>query len=363
MFTVLHSESSLAWGGQENRTLQESLGLRDRGARVIILCQPGSVLGEKARSAGFTVRTCPMRRSYDVWALRYILKVIRDEEVDIVSTHSGKDSLLAGGAARLSRRRPFIVRTRHLALPVTSPLSYNLVPHRVVTVSDYVRRSLIRQGVAGSKVVAVATGVDLDRFHPERVTGDLRKEIGLGDDRLVIGTVAILRVKKGHQVLLDAAAEILSALPGAVFVFAGNGPQRRNIAERVERLGIADRVHLLGLRDDVPTVLKAFDVFVLPTLEEALGTSFLEAMAMGKPVIGTKVGGVPEVVRDGVNGFLVPPRDPRALARATTRLLSDMQAAREMGRAGRAIAEREFTLEHMRDRMYELYDGLLRERR
>ena len=352
----------MAWGGQENRTLLESHGLRSRGARVLILCQPGSLLAEKARSAGFPVRTCPMRKSYDLSAIRYILTVLRDEKVDIVSTHSGRDSLLAGIAARLSRRRPSVVRTRHLALPITSRLGYNLVPHMIVTVSDYVRQSLIAQGVSSRKVVAVATGVDLGRFDPDRVTGDLRKEIGIGADRLVIGTVAILRVKKGHQVLLDAAPEVLSALPRAVLVFAGNGPQRRNIAARVEQLGIADRVHLLGLRDDVPTVLKAFDVFVLPTFEEALGTSFLEAMAMGKPVIGTRVGGVPEVVKDGVNGFLVPPRDARALAQAITKLLSDAQAVQAMGRAGRAFVESEFTVGRMCDRMFTLYSKLLERR-
>lgn len=352
----------MAWGGQENRILQESLGLRRHGARVLILCQPGSRLEEKAISAGFPVRTRPMRKSYDLSAVRYILAVLRDEGVDVVSTHSGRDTLLAGLAARLSRRRPLIVRTRHLALPITSRLSYNVIPQVVVTVSDYVRRSLIEQGVAGEKVLAVPTGVDLERFDPDRETGALRRELGLDDDRPVVGTVAIFRIKKGLQVLLDAVPQVLSALPSAVFLLAGDGPQRRSIEARVEQLGIGGRVRLLGLRDDVPAVLKAFDAFVLPTLEEALGTSFLEAMAMVKPVIGTRVGGVPEVIRDGVNGLLVPPGDPRALAEAITGMLSNPQAARAMGRAGRAIVEREFTVDHMCQRMFDLYSGLAQDR-
>jgi glycosyltransferase involved in cell wall biosynthesis len=130
----------------------------------------------------------------------------------------------------------------------------------------------------------------------------------------------------------------------------------------VQQLGVADRVRLLGLRDDVPAVLKAIDAFVLPTLEEALGTSFLEAMAMGKPVIGTRVGGVPEVIREGVNGLLVPPGDPQALGGAIVGLLSNIEAARAMGRAGRSIVEREFTVEHMCQRMFDLYSGLLQGR-
>jgi hypothetical protein len=133
--TVLHTESSHGWGGQEQRTLRECLGIRKQGVRPMVLCPPGAELGRRASAAGIEVFPCPMRKSYDLAAVRILLRVLREEAVDIVNTHSGRDSFLAGVAARLSRRRPAVVRTRHLAMPITSRVSYTYLPHRVVTVT------------------------------------------------------------------------------------------------------------------------------------------------------------------------------------------------------------------------------------
>jgi glycosyltransferase involved in cell wall biosynthesis len=357
---VLHTESSTGWGGQESRTLDESVGLRALGARVLILCQFGSRLGERAAERGIDVRHAPMRSGLDWPAVRFILRLIRDEGVRVVNTHSGQDSLLAGIAGRLSRRRPVVVRTRHLALPITSKMSYGLLPHRVVTVSSHVRCRLVERGIPAERIVAIPTGVDPGgRFDPSGVTGSLKEELGLRPDIPLVGTVAILRFKKGHQVLIEAVPRILQSVPETVFVCAGDGPQRDNLTRSLRERGLTDRVHLLGLRGDIPNVLKSIDVFVLPTLEEALGTSFLEAMAMGKPVIGTWVGGVPEVVRHGVNGLLVAPNDPEGLAEATARLLQDPARGRAMGSEGRRMVESEFTVQRMCQRMHDLYRSLL----
>ena len=357
---ILHSESSTGWGGQESRTLDESIGLRSLGARVIVLCQPGSRLGERAAGQAVEVRSVPMRTNLDWQAVRSILRLIRNEDVNIVNTHSGRDSLLAGIAGRLSRRGPIIVRTRHLALPITSKITYGVLPHKVVTVSGYVRSALVERGIPPERIVAIPTGVDVrGRFDPDAEAGRLKQELGLRADVPLVGTVAILRFKKGHHVLIEAIPQILRAVPDAVFVFAGDGPQSQNIAHAIRDRGLESSVHLLGLRRDIPNVLKSIDAFVLPTLEEALGTSFLEAMAMGKPVVGTRVGGVPEVIREGVNGFLVKPNDPADLAGATIRLLEDPERARLMGLEGRKIVEAEFTVQGMCQRMHDLYRSML----
>jgi glycosyltransferase involved in cell wall biosynthesis len=339
VFTVLHTESSKGWGGQENRILQESLGLAERGVRTILLCQPYSELAQRAQKAGLEVKACWMRKSYDLPAIGSILKIIKAEDINIVNTHSGRDSFLAGIAARLSRRKPVVVRTRHLALPITSKTTYSILPHKIVTVSEYVRGYLIREGIDPEKVVSIPTGVDLRRFAPDRAKGSLTSELGLTEDAPLIGTVAILRMKKGYHVLLDAIPLILKKIPEAVFVFAGDGPQRENISNRIAALNLAKNVILLGLRGDVPDILKSLDLFVLPTQEEALGTAFLEAMAMEKPVIGTDVGGVREVIMDGVNGYLVEPRNPSALAEKAVALLRNKDLAHMMGTEGRRIVE------------------------
>lgn len=359
MYTVLHTESSKGWGGQENRILHESMGLRKLGARAVVLCQPGSLLGKRAEDDGFEVRTCRMRKSYDLPAIRYILTLIRAENIDVISTHSGRDSFLAGVAGRISGKKPVIVRTRHLAMPITSRISYSLLPHHVITVSEYVRRYLIGEGISAARVVAIPTGVDIGHFSPGNADGRLREELGLERDVPLVGTVGILRVKKGHHILLDAIPLVLREIPDAVFVFAGDGPQKKNIMNRIEQLGLQDKVHMLGLRRDIPDILKSLDLFVLPTLQEALGTSFIEAMAMEKPVIGTNVGGVGEVIKDGMNGFLVEPDDPSALARAMVTMLKDRERARNMGKEGRKIVLEHFTVERMCERVHALYLSLL----
>ncbi|MEK6790182.1 MAG: glycosyltransferase [Deltaproteobacteria bacterium] len=359
-FTVLHSESSLGWGGQENRTLHECLGLKRLGARPIIVCKPDSKLREKATSNGLDVRTHKMRSNRDLSALLFCLRLIKQERVDVVSTHSGDDSLLLAVAGRLSRSRPVIVRTRHLALPITSRMSYSLLPHIVVTVSESVRRYLVDdKEINANRVVSIPTGVDLKIFDPDRAPDTLRQELGLGSEIPIVGTVAILRRKKGHHVLLDAIPRVLESFPSAIFVFAGDGPQRPNIEERIENLGLGNSVKLIGLRKDVPTVLRGIDLFVLPTLQEALGTSILEAAAMKKAVIASDVGGVSEAVINGVTGLLVPPEDAASLADAIISLLKDREKTARMGEAGRTMVERSFSMDAMARAMFDLYRGLL----
>ena len=358
-FTILHTESSKGWGGQENRTLQESIGLRQRGARVIILCQPDSVLGRRASSEGIEVRTCRMEKSYDIFAIKYILKLIKAENIDVITTHSGRDSLLAGIAGRISGKKPLIIRTRHLAMPITSRFTYNFLSDKIVTVSEYVRQYLISEGISSEKITAIPTGIDPEQFSPDKAAAVLREELKLSPDIPLVGTIAILRRKKGHHVLLNAITLVLEKIPEAVFIFAGDGPQKQNILNRISELGLLNKVVMLGLRKDIPDILKSIDVFVLPTLQEALGTSFLEAMAMGKPVIGTNVGGVGEVIKDGVNGYLVEPDNPVALADAIIKMFRDKEKAGQMGIEGRKIAKQDFSLEKMREGMFALYSSLL----
>lgn len=363
MLTVLHTESSKGWGGQENRILNEALGLTQRGARVLIAARPESDLARRAAAQGIPVYLVRMRTNFDLNAIGRLRRIMREQAVDVVNTHSGRDNTLAGLAAKSVRpRRPVIVRTRHLALPISSRFSYTFIPDRIVTVSDYVASYLVSAGVSRDKIVAIPTGVNLTRYDPDHTRATLRVELGLDANTPLIGTVAILRLKKGHRILLDAIPSVLARFPNAHFVFAGDGPQRPNIEKAIAEKKLGACVHMLGLRADVPNILRALDVFVLPTFEEALGTSFVEAMAMRVPVIGSRVGGVPEVVRDQQTGLLVKAHDANDLAEAINALLADPARAQGMGIAGRALVEQSFTNEHMCDRMLSLYSRLVASR-
>lgn len=358
--TVLHTESSLGWGGQENRTLNEMLVLRDMGQRCLLACQPGAHLGDRAREAGFEVFEIAMRSLMDMNAILGLRCYMAKARVDVVNTHSGRDTQVAGLAARsLFGRRPLIVRTRHLALPITSKFTYSVLPDHVAAVSTYVADYLASAGVPREQLTAVPTGIDLGRYVSDPLAGGLRAELGLPADTFLVGTVAILRKKKGHTELLEAVPEVMAQFPAVHFVFAGDGPQRENLERRVAELGLVGRVHFLGLRRDVTNILQSLDVFVLPTHQEALGTAFVEAGAMGLPAVGTQVDGVPEVVIDGETGLLVPVKDSAALANAINSLLASPDLRERMGAAARQHVVAHFSREAMGRRMVELYNRLL----
>ena len=356
---ILHTESSKGWGGQENRTLNELITMRARGHELAVVSRPGARIIERAKEAGFATFTVDMRGAIDLPAILKLRSAIKAFRADVVNTHSGRDTQLAGMAARTLAHRPRIVRTRHLALPITSRFTYSVLPDHVVTVSKYVEDYLVSAGVPREGITTVSTGVDFSRYDRTTVAGNLRDELGLPADSLLVGTVAILRAKKGHAEILDAAPEVLRRFPKAHFVFAGDGPQTDNLKARIAADGLEGRVHLLGLRRDVTNVLASLDVFVLPTHQEALGTAFIEAGAMGLPAVATRVDGVPEVIQEGTTGFLVPAQQGHALIEPICRLLGDAILRQSMGANAREFVHRKFSREVMAEGMERLYKRLL----
>lgn len=356
---IIHTEASVGWGGQENRTLNEMIAMRQRGHELAVVSRPGARLVARAQEEGFQTFEIDMRSVADFPAIVRLRRLFRDFGADIVNTHSGRDTQLAGLAARtLGKRRPKVVRTRHLALPITSRFTYSILPDHVVSVSDFVRGFLIEAGVPAEKITAVPTGIDLTRYDAERV-GELRTELGLPESSLLVGTVAILRKKKGHTEILDAVPEVLRQFPHAHFVFAGDGPQFENLKRRIDTEGLGTHVHLLGLRRDVINVLASLDLFVLPTYQEALGTAFAEAGAMGLPVVATNVDGVPEVVSNGNSGLLVPAKDSGAIAKSICELLGDPLRREQFGLFAHNFVRQRFSRDVMAEGMERVYMRLL----
>lgn len=349
--SILHSESSRGWGGQEVRTLKEMIALRALGHHIELVCPVDAVLGERSRSEGFPVHHARIRSGADVRSMLQIRAILARGQFDILNTHSGHDSLVAGMAGRLART-PLIVRTRHLALPITSLATYNLFPHRVVAVSRYVRDYLVSAGVKEGRVGMIYDGI----VKPEPLAHTtLRDELGLGPDATIAGIVAILRGKKGHDELIAAVGPLMIGRPHLHVVIVGDGAEFGRLQTLIAELGLAHRIHMLGFRKDVYNVLRGCDLFVLPTHQEALGQAFIEAMAIGLPVIGTRVDGVPELIEDGVNGLLVPPKDIEALRGAIARLVDDAPLRARFGAAGLIKTDGHFTIENMANETVEFY--------
>jgi glycosyltransferase involved in cell wall biosynthesis len=225
-----------------------------------------------------------------------------------------------------------------------------------VAVSGEDRRKMIEvEGVDPAKIRLIPNGI---ASPANGAVADVRAELGIEPGVPVLGVVCELRAQKALEVLFEAAALLLVEFPTLKVLVVGDGPERARLEEGARRLGVADTVLFLGIRRDVPAVLTAVDVAVLSSDYEGSPLSVMEYMAAAKPVVSTRVGGVPELVQEDVHGLLVDPRDPEALAEAVARLLREPALAKRLGAEGRKRQQREFSLEAMVGRIEDLYEEL-----
>lgn len=363
--SIVHTESSCGWGGQEIRILTEAAGMQARGHRLTLLSPPEAPIVRHAKHLGIPVVTLPIARKQvrGLCALRAWLH--EHPETDIVNTHSSTDSWLTALACVTLRRPPVIVRTRHVSTKVNNNVGtrwlYGRAAAHIVTTGEALRRQLYEaNGLALERMTSIPTGIDLRRFTPrDKIAA--RRSVGLDVERSYIGIVATLRNWKGHAYLLEAFAELAPRFPNWDLLLIGDGPQRRNLEKLITQLHLEPRVKMMGNRDDVERWLNCLDVFVLPSYgAEGVSQSVMQAMACGLPVVATTVGALAEAVRDGQTGLLVPPRDTVRLGGALARLMGDGGLRQRMGAAGSAYAGSHFGVEHMLDRMEQVFLRLRR---
>ncbi len=384
-----------AAGGMREHLLNLVGGLDPSEYRITVACPPDEGMVARLKRSGAEVRTFALKGELSPWsdwkAALFLRRLIRSERIQLVHVHSFKAGLVAriaaGGRGRSGASstahpdvghpaigRPKVVYTVHnfifgeggkgLKRRLYIFLENLLAPRtdRIVTVSGALRQDLLRLGVPPEKVVPIYNGIDTRRFayvrNPE-VRARKRAELGLADNRFVVGTVARLIPSKGVGFLLGAVSRVLARIPGAVFLIVGDGPQRQELEGMAGRLGIGEAVRFLGFREDVPELLAAFDLFVLPSLSEGMAITLVEAMAAGRPVVASKTGGMVEVVEDGKTGLLVPPGDSEALAEAILRLHRDPAGTAEFVAAAERRVEEKFTLEAMLRQTREVYRSVL----
>ena len=308
----------------------------------------------------------------DLKTLFKIYVFLREEKFDIVHTHTSKAGLLGRLAAKLAGV-PIVVHTPHGHVffgyfkPVKTKIFIFLeklashITDKIVALTDrekddYRLFKITRE----EKSVVINSGVDLNRFK-ELSFGEkksFKKKLGLPEDFLIAGTVGRLVPVKGQQFLIEAVKNIIHKYPSTLFIFAGDGHLRQNLNRKAIEMGIKDNVIFLGWRDDVDRIISIYDIFVLPSLNEGMGRVLVEAMAMGKPIVASRVGGIPDLIVHGKNGFLVPPRNPEQLAKYIQILIEDKEKRESMGQAGKKISLN-FSKEAMIEKITSLYDELL----
>ena len=364
---IFITESSTAVGGQELAVLLHAEGLLKRGHDLRLIFEGGSPIAAMAEEKQLPVTLMAMRKSRYPQAIIRLQRLIRRHRPDILQVNSSRDSWIGGIAARLVRHRPKIVRIRHISAPLNRNLMTRLLYHRlidlvVVTGEEKTRRELIdRDGLSPDRVQAFPIGLDVEYFRPGKPAHDLRLELGLPPDQLLVGFISYLRSYKGHEYFVEAARIIAGARDDVTFLIVGEGPEERTIQRQIEQRGLTARIRMLGFREDLLDVFRSLDVFAIPSVEgDTIPQVLMQALAIGLPVVSTTVGSIPDVVIEGQTGFVVPPRDASALADRIAALLHEPALRTRMGVAGRALVERSYSIEKMLTRLEGLYQKLAR---
>lgn len=335
-----------------------------RAFEVIVACPEGPLAGELKKAGVQVLHFEGADLSFSIPLVFRLYRLIRMVRPDLVHTHA---SLAGRLAARLSGVRALVYTKHGLASSeeafvqvrgrrrLANALASRLLSDRIIAISRAVERELAAQGADPRRITVVYNGVDLDG----PATGVSVRPAGIPEGDPLVGMVGRLSPEKGYRYFLEAAALVRPRKPGARFVIVGGGPERGEIADKVRELGLDGVLLMTGFRADVGEIMGALDVLVLASTAEGLGLVILEAMAAGKPVVATRVGGIPEAVEDGVTGLLVPPGDPGAMAGAILALAADRARAAEMGRAGRKRVEEKFSGRAMAEETARIYREVL----
>ena len=362
---VLYLHGTTMIGGAETDLLGLISGLNRQEFHPFVACPQEGPLVEELQSlqvAIYSLKLPAWRKFKDIGripiAVANVVRLIHQNQIDLVHVNDYWWSPIAWLASRFTRR-PCVVHIRQPLKPVRVKQYWLNKADRLIAVSQVIRTVAIEAGVEPDQIMVAYSGIDIPEGFEKNA--HIISRLGLDSSQPIIGTVANLLPHKGYEYLIQAFGEVKQTFPHCRLLIVGEGSKgyRSKLMRLIESLGLEQSVTLVGFQRRVFEYISTFDIFVLPSVYEAFGIVLLEAMAMGKAVVASRVGGIPEIVVDGISGLLVPPCDSSALAFALRRLLQDEDARLAMGRAGRERVERYFTRDGMVKVIQDIYAGLL----
>lgn len=364
---------SAAYGGGE-RYLEVLMARLDRTRfRPLLICPESGPFVEIMQGHGVPTRIIHLAPLVNPLALFRLVRLLAREQVTILQTHGARSNAYGQVAGRLAGV-PIIISTVHNSL-----LDYRIGPLKrwlyltvlrrtshladlIICVSEELRQhTIVDVRTSSDRTVTVHNGIDMTRFQGRSSRATIRNELGVGDDPLLV-VIARLTEQKGHRYLLEALPSLIATWPKLRCLVVGEGELRDALMELAARLGVASSCVFTGARADIPDVLAGADVVLLPSVSEGFPFVLLEALAMGRPVVASRVNGVPELIEDRKTGRLVPPRDSQALARVIRELLLDPPQAAAMGEEGRRVVQERFTADGMVAQTVALFESVLGER-
>jgi len=347
--------------------LNLSRGLRERGHKVIVAGNQGSPVYKRAEKYGLPVVNLPLGRVNPYGAAVHLFRLkslIKGSSVDVVNAHRGEGHSYAS-LLRGFQRVP-LVRTRgDQRPPLVHPL--NLLLHRwltdmVIIPSPSLRPPLLKLGLGEEELEVIPPGVDTAYFQPKVSSSEAKVSLGLDGLTPLVGMIGRLSPVKGHRFFIDAASQVVREWPKVRFLIAGEDAQikSRELRSLARSKGVFKNFVFLPYQKEVRNAISALDLGVVASVgSETICRVALEFMAMGKPVVGTRVNSIPYLIADGLNGIVVPPAAPQAMAQAILELLQDKDKRDEFGREARRRVEEEFSLERLAESTERLYYDLL----
>lgn len=352
--TVLELESSKNWGGQEERLLREMVWLQKNGHRVILACPESSAIAQRAVEAPLDVRFVSMRTNFDVLSFLKLVALVRREKPDVIHTRSSKDAWFSFWFHRFGIP---VVRSRHITLspqiPYGRKLTYRHGCRRLIASAEFIAENMREViGIPSDRVDVIGECVDPKEFFP----GDgsaFRRELGIASDTPLFAVVGMLRGEKGQMTFARAAREVLKQCPHVRFAIVGGSAHSTRLEANLKDFIQTEFSNfstppfiMTGFRHDIPNVMRAIDCLVVPSLKDAQTLVIPQAFATAKPVIGSRVGGIPELVKQDVNGLLFEAKNHHALAEAMLKIIHNPETARHLGQAGYDLVQRELTTDH-----------------
>lgn len=358
---ILHVEGGRNLYGGALQALYLMEGLANRGYRNVLVCPAGSDLA-RAAAVCAEVRPVVVGGDLDLRLIPRLRRCIRHCRPDLVHLHGRIGADVMGGIACRLEGVP-VVHSRRVDNPEPRwvvNLKYRL-HDRVIAISEGISRILLAAGLPATKLRLVRSAVDLGRFDRPCNWERLTSELGVPAPARPIGIVAQLIPRKGHRFLIEALPPLVATFPHLRLFIFGKGPLEQDLRRRVASTGLEDHVQFAGFRQDLPDLLPCLELLIHPASREGLGVSLLQAASARVPIVASHVGGIPEAVRHGRNGLLVPPADPQALGTAVAMLLRDKRLARQLGDAGKELMCSEFSIEAMVGGNLAVYRELLAE--
>ena len=358
MLSLLFIDTERVWRGGQAQLLTLVKGLHQRGHKIQLICQPQTLLQARAVELGISTHTMSIRNDVGLISLIRLIASLRKLRPEILVFNTPRPIFIGTVASRFAS-----VGARVIFRRVNFPLRKNALTRFkytwgidcIVAISESIRLQLEVSGIPSSKIRTIYEGMDLS-LYPKNAEGSK----SASGKPMVVGTVAHLSPEKGIHYLIEAASLIPDVQTKLRFVVVGEGTCLPEIKALAQKKGLENVFRFAGFHSDTSRFMKTFDIFALPSLSEGLSSAILEAMATSLPIVATEVGGIPELVKNGDNGLLVPPADPKSLSLAIQHLADHPEESRRMGLSGRKRMEEQFTLERKITETEQLCSALLK---